>query len=55
MPTLFYVILVLAIPQLHWHWGWLALSLLFSALREGERVIYRYKYTTDESMDGVEE
>jgi hypothetical protein len=56
MTILFYAILVFSVPSIHWHWGWFALSVLCSMLSDvkGARVVHKYKYTTDEDLDGEE-
>jgi len=36
MPTIFYIILVVSLPHLYWHWGWFALSVVMSLLCCGE-------------------
>lgn len=53
MATLFYILLVLFVPGVPFSWFWLLISLLFSLVESGGRIIYRY--TTDKSLAGHEE
>lgn len=53
MATLFYLLLVFFVPGVPFTWLWLIVSIIFSLLETGTRVIYRY--TTDRSLAGHEE
>lgn len=53
MATIFYLLFVFFVPGVPFSWLWLLISLVFSVLETGGRVVYRY--TTDRSLAGHEE
>lgn len=53
MATLFYLVLIFFAPQATFNWFWFFISIIFSLLETGTRVIYRY--TSDRSLAGHEE
>jgi len=61
MPIFFYIILVVFVPSLRWHWGWFMLSVLLTMLSGKRKAISLEKngeiaceYTIDESADEAE-